>query len=315
MAANPQPQLPPGLSPVELRAHTNAGREANSQQILRSITVDIDTKDFRCATTDEQTIPLRVYKPSSIPSGVQLPVFIFYHGGGYCFGTLSSEDGFCSWMVEKVGIIVVNVCYRHTPEWKWPAQREDAFNALNWVFDNIDLISGDQNKVLVGGRSSGSNLAAGVSLRDKDVHGKSRIRGQILDLPHVCHTSVFPADLIAPGKGSFEENIDAPILPATRIDFFNKLLDVKDPTERYYSVLLAPEADLAGLPAAYFLVAGRDPLRDEALLYEAKLKRAGVKTDVNVYPGVPHGFRRYRDLKMSRQYDKDLVKAFKWLLQ
>lgn len=95
-------------------------------------------------------------------------MFIFYHSGGYCFGTLSSEDGFCSWIIEKVGIIVANACYRHTPEWQWPAQREDAFSVLNWVFGNINAIGGDGDKVLVGGRSSGSNLAAGITLRDNE---------------------------------------------------------------------------------------------------------------------------------------------------
>ena len=78
-----------------------------------------------------------------------------------------------------------------------------------------------------------------------------------------------------PGKGSYEENTNAPILPLSRIKYFNELLDVKDPRDRYYSILLAPESDLAGLPPTHFLVAGRDPLRDEALLFEAKLKRSG----------------------------------------
>ena len=59
------------------------------------------------------------------------------------------------------------------------------------------------------------------------------------------------------------------------IKFFNELLDVKDTKDRYYSVLLAPEEDLAGFPSTHFLVAGRDPLRDEALLFEEKLRRAG----------------------------------------
>jgi acetyl esterase/lipase len=80
---------------------------------------------------------------------------------------------------------------------------------------------------------------------------------------------------MAPGKGSYEENADAPILPSSAVKIFNELLDVKDPRDRYYSVLLAPEADLAGFPATHFLVAGRDPLRDEALLFEEKLKRIG----------------------------------------
>lgn len=105
--------------------------------------------------------------------------------------------------------------------------------------------------------------------------GKSRIKGLVLDIPHVCHTEAFPVELVAPGKGSYEENMDAPILPSSRIRFFNELLDVKDPRDRYYSVLLLPEADLAAFPATHFLVAGRDPLRDEALLFEEKLKRAG----------------------------------------
>jgi acetyl esterase/lipase len=109
-----------------------------------------------------------VYKLSSTPPNSRLPVFFFFHGGGYCFGTLSSEDGFCSWVVEKVGIIVINVCYRHTPDWNWPAQQDDASNALNWVFDNLEMIGGNRETVVVGGRSSGSNLAAGAALRDKD---------------------------------------------------------------------------------------------------------------------------------------------------
>ncbi|KAN0094235.1 Alpha/Beta hydrolase fold [Hyaloscypha variabilis] len=315
MNANPQPKMPPNLTPKQLRERTNAGREANSQAILKALKTKIHTQDFNIPTTNEQTIQLRIYKPASSAKDATLPVFIFFHGGGYCFGALASEDGFCSWIAENEGIIVVNVCYRHTPDWKWPAQHEDAFSALSWVFDNIELVGGDGNRVLVGGRSSGSNLAAGVALHDKDVHGKGRIKGLILDLPHVVHTDAFPQELLAPCKSSYDENADAPILPLSTIRFFNELLDVKDTKDRYYSVLLAPEEDLAGFPSTHFLVAGRDPLRDEALLFEEKLRRAGVKTDVNVYPGVPHGFRRYGELEASQQYDKDLLEAFKWLLK
>ncbi|PVH76490.1 lipase [Cadophora sp. DSE1049] len=313
-AAHPQPPLPPDLTPVHLQQRINAGRESNSREILSTINIDIETRDFRCATSDNETIPLRVYKPASTPVGVKLPVFIFYHGGGYCFGTLSSEDGFCSWIVEKVGIVVVNVCYRHTPQWKWPAQREDSYNSLNWVFDNIHEVGGDKDQVFVGGRSSGSNLAAGITFRDAET-GSKRIKGLILDLPHTCHTDAFPLHLITYGKDSFTENFDAPILPSSRIKFFNELLDVKDPREQYYSVLLAPGNELSSFPPTHFLIAGRDPLRDEALLFEEKLRQLGVKTGVNLYLGVPHGFRRFGELEASRQYDQDLVNAFAWLLK
>lgn len=131
------------------------------------MTAKLSTQDFSCPTTDDQNISIRTYR-SSVATSTLPPVLIFLHGGGYCFGTLSSEDGFCSWIAENSGIIVVNVCYRHTPQWKWPAQREDAYNALNWVFENMEKIGGDKDRVLVGGRSSGSNLSAGITLRDKD---------------------------------------------------------------------------------------------------------------------------------------------------
>jgi acetyl esterase/lipase len=80
---------------------------------------------------------------------------------------------------------------------------------------------------------------------------------------------------MAKGKCSYELHIDAPVLPLSRIKFFNSLLDVDDPRERYYSTLLVTNADLKGWPATHFLVAGRDPLLDEALLFEEKLKQTG----------------------------------------
>jgi len=39
---------------------------------------------------------------------------------------------------------------------------------------------------------------------------------------------------------------------------------------------------LSGLPPAYFQIAGLDPLRDEAFLYERLLREAGVATKVHV---------------------------------
>lgn len=60
-----------------------------------------------------------------------------------------------------------------------------------------------------------------------------------------------------------------------RIKFFDELLDVEDPRDNYYSFLLAPEVEPAGLLATHFLVVGSGPFQDEALLFEEKLKRVG----------------------------------------
>lgn len=175
MAQNPQPALPPGLTPLQLREMTNQGREAASNAIIqtKSPAGKVEQQDYACPTSDLQTVPIRVYRPAEglKKAGTKrLPVYIYFHGGGFLFGTLTSEDAACHAIVEELGIVVVNVCYRHTPEWEWPTQAHDAFAALNWVFENMQQkIGGDETKVIVGGRSAGANLAAGVVLREKDV--------------------------------------------------------------------------------------------------------------------------------------------------
>lgn len=167
MAKNPQPAVPPGLSPLELQKLTNDGREAASNAITKGLD-GVSQQDFSCPTSDNQTIPIRIYKPSSASPEARLPVYIYFHGGGFLFGTLTTEDAACYGIVKALGIVVVNVNYRHTPAWKWPCQAHDAWAALNWAYENMDAIGGDETKVVVGGRSAGANLAAGVVLREKD---------------------------------------------------------------------------------------------------------------------------------------------------
>jgi len=112
-----------------------------------------------------------------------------------------------------------------------------------------------------------------------------------------------------------KKNPNAPILPLSRMELFETLLGTEAINDRYYNLVLTSDEDVKGLPPAHFMVAGRDVLRDEGLLYMEKLKRVGVETNVNVYPGVPHGFRRFEGLEASRQWDIDTVQAIKRLLK
>lgn len=73
----------------------------------------------------------------------------------------------------------------------------------------------------------------------------------------------------------------------------------------------------AGLPPAYFQICGMDPLRDEALIYEEILREEiGVKTLVDLYPGLPHGFWSWwTDAGFTKKFRDDCVKGMKWLLE
>ena len=58
------------------------------------------------------------------------------------------------------------------------------------------------------------------------------------------------------------------------------ILAIDDPNDPRFSVILAPNHK--GLPPAYLLISGLDPLRDEGLLYEKILKESNVPTKLDL---------------------------------
>ena len=70
------------------------------------------------------------------------------------------------------------------------------------------------------------------------------------------------------------------------------------------------------LPPTYFAVAGADPWRDVGLLYEEILREdCGVKTKVDVFPGLPHGFwAMFPNAGFSKEYREKSDRGFEWLL-
>jgi len=216
-----------------------------------------------------------------------LPVYIHYHGGGFIYGTLSSEDVACSRIADSLSIIVVNVCYRHTPQATYPVQHNDAFDSFDWIVLNMNLFRGDTQKLVVGGISAGANLAAAIVLREnlkekgqsmerENKTNSTRIKGQVLIIPWlIVREENFPYSLLASKeKSSRTQCADVPILPKAVIDFFVdnlKLEKYNESTDKYLDVGLALDEDIVGFPKTSFLIAGRDPLRDEGLLYAKKL--------------------------------------------
>lgn len=93
----------------------------------------------------------------------------------------------------------------------------------------------------------------------------------------LCHTTKFPTEQILAGKLSSEENRNAPLLPASRLDLFESLIGQAALTSHYYNILLQDESSdyWKDIPVAHIHIAGRDYLRDQAFLYVQKLQRVG----------------------------------------
>ena len=112
---------------------------------------------------------------------------------------------------------------------------------------------------------------------------------------------------------SHEQNADAPILDKDAIDAIGSHLH-PDPTSLLYSPFNS-KSPHKGLPPTYVSVCGLDPLRDDGLVYEQVLKENGVKTRLDVWPGVPHAhFAFLPSLTASKKAVLDTFLGFGWLL-
>ncbi|TQK31895.1 alpha/beta hydrolase [Arthrobacter sp. SLBN-53] len=228
-------------------------------------------------------IPARIYWPP-VEQHDNLPVIVYYHGGGWAIGDLDTHDHVARAHSVGAEAIVVSVDYRLAPEHPFPAGVEDAWAALQWVGEHAAELGGDPNRIAVAGDSAGGNLSAVMALRARDAGGPPLVF-QLLWYP------VAVGDRSAP---SFIENADAYILNR---DVTNAFLtwylpgvDLDDPAGLPTDVAPANAESLAGLPPAYIGTAEHDPLRDDGTKYAEMLAAAGVAVQHSNEPTLVHGF-------------------------
>ena len=220
-------------------------------------------------------IPVRVYASA----GDNLPVVMYFHGGGWVLGDIDSHDGTCKQLLAELGeAVVVSVHYRLAPEDKYPAAAEDCYAATQWVAEHASEIGGDGARLAVCGDSAGGNLSAVVSQMARD-RGGPAIAAQVLHVPVTDHNYSYP---------SYTENAEGMLLTrASMVWFWDHYLNSDaDGQEAYASPIKA--ADLSGLPPALVQTAEYDPLRDEGEAYGAALEAAGTEVSVHRYDGVVH---------------------------
>ena len=224
-------------------------------------------------------IPARIYTPKKLRKADGLaPGLVFFHGGGWVIGNLETHDVVCRKLAHEGEMIVMSVDYRLAPEHRFPAAVEDAVTATKWVAANAKGLGIDASRLVVGGDSAGGNLAAVVSLDARE--NGPRIAGQLL---------VYPATDFSRKHPSHSEPETSILLTHTVVTWFmNNYLGDADIND--WRASPARAKTLAGLPPAYVLTAGADPLRDEGDEYAARLKVAGVAVTYKHFPGQFHGF-------------------------
>ncbi|MGO8908631.1 MAG: alpha/beta hydrolase, partial [Bradyrhizobium sp.] len=197
-------------------------------------------------------IPARIYTPKALRQANGLaPGLVFFHGGGWVIGDLDTHDVACRKLAEEGQLIVISVDYRRAPEHKFPAAVDDAIAATTWIAGHATELGIDASRLLVGGDSAGGNLAAVVAIAARDGNGPA-IAGQVL---------IYPATDFAMTHPSHSEPETSILLTHSVIRWFrdhylNGAADIHD-----WRASPARATTLVGLPPAYVLTAGADPLK------------------------------------------------------
>jgi len=268
-----------GFEAKELSGETLTTMRATAAQLFAAAMAEVPPNDAvvredRVAPGPNGDVPVRVYRPAGA-SGT-LPGMLWIHGGGMIFGNVDQDDPACDAYAEGVGCTVVSVDYRLAPEHPYPAPVEDCYAALAWMSENAAGLGIDPARIAVGGASAGGGLAAATALLARDRGGPALVF-QLLVYPMLDDRDATPSTKEFAGILSWgrEHNVSgwAQYLGGAKADAY---------------AAPARATDLSGLPPALVQVGELEVFRDEDVDYATRLLRAGVPTELHVYPGVYH---------------------------
>jgi acetyl esterase len=290
-----RPQIDPTLKalvdafPMTFKASDGVEVARDRLRLLKAppeMLPDLRIENRNVGHGDVTDVPVRIYWPagSSVEERGNLPIVVFYHGGGFALGDLDTHDPVARAHAVGADAIVVSVDYRLAPEHPFPAGLDDSWAALQWTAEHAAELGGDPTRIAVAGDSAGGNLAAVIAQRARDEGGPALVF-QLLWYPSIT------ADLSLP---SYTENANAPILDRDVIDAFLSWyvpgLDISDPKTLPATLAPCNASDFSGLAPAFISSAEHDPLRDDAALYAGLLNDAGVPAELSNEGTLVHGY-------------------------
>jgi acetyl esterase len=208
-----------------------------------------------------------------VPAGAPpFPVVLYLHGGGWAFGSPKSFRKI-GMTFAKNGFAAVMLDYRLAPEHPFPAALDDVRTAVDWIGSNAGRY-GFGERIAIGGDSAGANLALAAAIREPD-----SFRARLFAL--LLLYGVY--DL----AGALARANNHPGLVLQVRNYIGNT-PIGDP-------LVSPMfATFPALPPCLLMEGGADPfVGGEAAALSARLARAGVRHELQIVPGVPHGFLQH----------------------
>ncbi len=229
-------------------------------------------------------------------SGTARPGIVYMHGGGFVFGDAGSPVHDLQILSAALDCCIVSVDYRLAPETTYAGSVEDNYAALLWTAKHAAELGIDPRRIAVMGESAGGGHAALLAIAARD-RGEVPVLFQMLiypmlddrtgssrPLPQFIGTFVWTADANRFGWRSFLG---------------------REPGGRDVPAAAVParNPDLRGLPPAFIGVGTLDLFVDEDMEYARRLIEAAVPAELQVVPGVYHGFDHNLTASVSQRFN------------
>ncbi len=221
-----------------------------------------------------QDIVLRLYRPQGASN---LPVLLYFHGGGFVRGTLDDADTAGRYFAERLPALVVSVGYSLAPKYPFPAAPEDAYRAAQWVLTRARAFGGSTKRIIAAGHDAGGQIANVLAFIGRD-RGDLKLAAQALFAPMLDPSLTRLGD---------ETRLASDISASECAACYRAYLP--EAAQRMHPYAAPLECSrLAGLPPTFIVTAQNDVLHIEAEKYASRLIDAGVRTHVVRYPSVSH---------------------------
>lgn len=213
---------------------------------------------------------------STLPKSDASRVLIFFHGGGYCSGSIVSHRRMVTEAGRAAGMRTLAVAYRLAPEHPFPAAFEDALTA--WRFLRDQGVPASQ--IAIGGDSAGAGLTVALIARLRDARE---------ELP-ACAWLVSPwMDLTMSGSTLTSKDAVDPIIHK---QYLNELADAYLPAgmDRKDPRVSPLFADLKDFHPILIQVGSAETLLDDAVRLASVAGAADVSVTLEIWPRMIHAW-------------------------
>lgn len=235
---------------------------------------------------DDVELKLHIFNPPGHAAADKRPAIVFFFGGGWTGGSPSQFYPHSKYLASR-GMVAISAEYRIKSKHKTTPQEcvKDGKSAVRWIRQHAKELGIDPSKVAAGGGSAGGHVAAATgTVKGLEEEGEDK---------------------------SISARPDALVL-------FNPVFDNgpkgygHDRVKEYWKEISPLHNIDKDSPPTVVFLGTKDKLipTSTAEAYKKQMTDCGLRCDVHLYEGQPHGFFNYKNKKY---FNATVIEADKFL--